>query len=311
MDAFRPSSIERYVKCNLFDLLPSEKKTPAQEAYLQERVNDHARLEKQQFLESEQTCSNYFHAVKEKCSFFVQEKRLEMKIGGVLFGGTADVLGYNPESKTLHVIDFKTGSSIVEAANNYQLVAYAMLAKDSLKISHPSIQIKQLALCILNMQKDIPCLIYEDVEITTDLYELISQALVQRNEKKVSASKGDWCRFCPAKSFCPLQRNLATFQDYANFDTDRLIFENRMRKKEMVAREERVKNGEEYSEILQPFLKERVSRHWKTPLPQNLIQSSGKPIPISEAIKKFGFENISKYIEIKTSKMLSTQWKCK
>ena len=147
---FRPSSISRYTNCNLWRHLPFEEKTPEQLAYLQKGTDAHARLEKEQFTDKEEECRSYFESIKERCIYFFKEQHLEMEIGGEFIEGTPDVYGYDEASKTLHIIDYKTGRSYVVAENNDQLLAYAMLVMHR----HDDWKIEQIQLAILNTQHD-------------------------------------------------------------------------------------------------------------------------------------------------------------
>ena len=66
--AFRPSSISRYINCNLWRHLPKEEKTQEQLAYLQKGTDEHKRLEQELFTDKETECQAYFEK-SELCIF--------------------------------------------------------------------------------------------------------------------------------------------------------------------------------------------------------------------------------------------------
>jgi RecB family exonuclease len=148
--AFRPSSISRYTNCNLWRHLPSGVKSTEALAHLQKGTDAHKRLEKELFTDKEMECKAYFERIKDSCIYFFKEQHLEMEINGEFLEGTPDVYGYDESSKTLHVIDYKTGRSYVVAENNDQLLAYAMLIMNR----HDDWKIESIELAILNTQHD-------------------------------------------------------------------------------------------------------------------------------------------------------------
>ena len=147
---FRPSSISRYINCNLWKHLPAEETTDEQTAWMKKGTEEHARLEKENFKENEKECEAYFKKIKERCIYFFKEQLIEMEIEGEFLEGTPDVYGYDEQSKTLHVIDYKTGRRYVVAENNDQLRAYAMLVLSR----HEDWKIENIELAILNTQEN-------------------------------------------------------------------------------------------------------------------------------------------------------------
>ena len=86
----RPSNSERMLNCNLSLWLPERDKTETQEKYLAERSEDHERLSKGIFRDTEKNCHRYQKFVIKRCgnSTFIEEK-LSVYMGGNPFEGTA------------------------------------------------------------------------------------------------------------------------------------------------------------------------------------------------------------------------------
>ena len=290
--AFRPSSINRFVKCNLWEFLPSEGKTEEQIAYLAERSKDHERLEKEEFRDSESQCRDYFLKVKSSCSPFLKEQRLSTEIEDEHLSGTPDVYGYDEKTKTLYILDYKTGRMLVKAEENQQLLAYALLILDN----YPHFEPEKIELTILNTQHDqISSWSCSKKEIDI-LKGLIGIAIRMHRKKEVSARKGDWCFFCPAKRYCPLQRDYKHLKDYADRDTDKLILSVKARNNELKAREKEVKEGV-FSKLLTPLITKRRVRCWKKDagLPEKFYIQ--KPMSIIEAQERFAMDELEAFIE--------------
>ena len=295
-EAFRPSSINRYINCNLWRFLPKEQKTPQQKSYLAERTKDHERLEKEAFKEEEGSCSEYFFRVKDHCDYLFKEQHLSMEIGNKTLQGTPDVYGYDGKRKKLYVLDYKTGRRYVVAENNEQLLSYALLAINN----HSDWEVETIELAILNTQHDA-------VDRYTFMGNMPMMLLKSRIEKSIEANKqektfgkpGKWCDFCPAKRYCIRQRNYKALKNYADMDTDQLIYESKVRQSEVFTREKEVKMGA-VSELLTPLLAERSKRGWKEEktLPEKFLLK--KPMTVKDAEGRFAFEEIAPYIE-KTS----------
>ena len=262
-EAYRPSSITRYINCNLWRFLPKEEKTPEQEAYLAERSQDHERLEQEKFSDTETECSAYFFIVKERSYYLFKENLLSMEIAETVFQGTPDVYAYDEQRKTLHILDYKTGRSYVKAKNNDQLLAYAMLAMDN----HPDWHVEKYDLAILNTHHDsVDRWIFRGKGPVLDLKSRI--------EKAINANQDD-----------------STFGDR---DTDQLIYEFKKRQQEIFSREREVKFGA-VSELLTPLLAERSKRVWKESIPEKFL--SLQPMTITRAEEKFSAKEIEPYIE--------------
>jgi len=76
------------------------------------------------------------------------------------FEGTPDLFAYNKESRTMYVVDYKTGFHYVSAQNNAQLLSYANL----IMLNHKEWKIENFVLSILNTQKDLCSHWYPEME---------------------------------------------------------------------------------------------------------------------------------------------------
>lgn len=299
VSSFRPSSIGRYINCNLWRWLPFEKKTPEELAYLQERTDDHKRLEEERFNENESNCQAYFEKIKESCVYFFKEQHLEMEIGEKLLEGTPDVYGYDENTKTLHILDYKTGRSYIVAENNEQLLAYALLAM----ARHSDWSIEKIELAILNTKHDaVNHYVYTSKLYTDRLKERIEKAVHKNNLEASFGKPGKWCHFCPAKRYCIRKKSYHTLKKYADMDTDQLIYESKVRQSEIVSREKEVKAGA-MSSLLTPLLTERGKRFWKSEqLPEKFFIK--RPMSIKEAEERFSLEEIEPYMKKSTFTVL-------
>lgn len=301
--AFRPSSISRYTNCNLWKHLPIEEKTPEQLAYLQKGTDAHKRLEEERFTEEESSCKEYFEKVKSHCIYFFKEQHLEMDFDGEFLEGTPDVYGYNEDSKTLHILDYKTGRSYVVAENNDQLLAYAMLVMHR----HDDWKIEQIELAILNTQHDaVNRHVYMGTLYIERLKTRIKKALEKNTLEESFGRPGSWCHFCPSKRYCIRQKSYQTLKDYADMDTDRLIYESKYRRSELKTRETEIKNGA-FSQVLTPLLTERTTRVWnkeKEP-PEKFFEK--KLMTIKSVEEKFPLESLDPYVKKISLSILKTR----
>ena len=291
--AFRPSSISRYTNCNLWRHLPKEERTPEEVEYLQKGTEEHRRLEQELFTEKEAECQAYFEGVKERCVYFFKEQHLEMAISGELLEGTPDVYGYDEVSKTLHVIDYKTGRSYVVAENNDQLLAYAMLIMNH----HDDWPIDRIEIAILNTQHDaVNRYVYMGTLYIERLKARIERALEKNSMEESFGKPGGWCHFCPSKRYCIRQKSYQNLKKYADLDTDQLIYESKKRQRELMSREKEVRSGA-LSRVLSPLLSERSKRRWQQDceIPEKFFTQ--KLMTVKDAEEKFSSEEISPYVK--------------
>ena len=219
-----------------------------------------------------------------------------MDFDGEFLEGTPDVYGYEQASKTLHIIDYKTGRSYVVAENNDQLLAYAMLVMHR----HDDWKIEQIELAILNTQHDaVNRHVYMGTLYVERLKARIEEVLEKNALKESFGKPGSWCQFCPSKRYCIRQKSYQALKNYSDMDTDQLIYESRSRQSEMLSREKEVRTGAT-SNLLTPLVAERSKRGWnqEQELPEKFFVQ--KLITVKDAEGRFAFEEIAPYIE-KTS----------
>jgi hypothetical protein len=132
------------------------------------------------------------------------EQELKMRDFLFDFGGTVDILIYEPTMGILWVIDFKYGAGeVVEITNNTQIKSYALLAINNLKLN---------PLMIIGVIIQ-PRAFHEEGRIreTTWSYEDVNSFFLEINKSIQKCEKPDaplipgqsQCRWCPAKSICP------------------------------------------------------------------------------------------------------------
>lgn len=124
--------------------------------------------------------------------------------------GTNDFCAYDPETKILHVIDYKHGRGyVVEIEANKQLMYYAVGAlKD-----YP--EAETVELCIVQ-----PRAFHQSGRVRKELYsaewlrtvfvERLRDAAVATEAPDAPLNAGSWCTFCPAKGLCPAIHNKVT-----------------------------------------------------------------------------------------------------
>ena len=289
---FRPSSISRYTNCNLWRHLPSEERTPEEVACMQKGTDEHKRLEQELFTDKEMECQSYFEGIKERCIYFFKEQHIEMEMDGEILEGTPDVYGYDEASKTLHIIDYKTGRSYVVAENNDQLLAYALLILNR----HDDWKIEQIEIAILNTQHDaVNRHVYMGTLYVERLQARIKKALKKNTLEESFGKPGSWCRFCPSKRYCIRQKRYQALKSYADMDTDRLIYEKEKRQKELTLRLKELKKQEGLSDFFYYSLVEKKRFKYRKDAPDDLVVSK-KPSP-AEAHKLLDTIVFEKYFE--------------
>lgn len=111
--------------------------------------------------------------------------------------GSIDYLAYEESTKTLYVVDLKTGRSAVDAKDNMQLVFYALAALDTFKwpVLHFVLGIYQPT------RSDII-----DWWLPT-MAEVSAYGLQMRDATKANTlAAGDHCKYCKAEGFCGKRR---------------------------------------------------------------------------------------------------------
>ena len=234
------------MNCNLSLWLPEREKTAEQEKYLAERSGDHERLAKGIFHNSEEKCRRYHKFVLKRCAgnTFIEEK-LRVYMGATPFEGTPDLFGFDEENKTLYIVDYKTGFHNVTAWGNSQLFSYAVL----IMLTKKEWDIEHFKLSILNTQSDL-CSHFEPLKEKVLMHVArIRQSLKFITEGTAYAVTGEWCRFCPSKEYCPLQRDIQQTKDLVDADVDKLIYAKETRAGEIKRRMKEFKDRLEPSKV--------------------------------------------------------------
>lgn len=123
--------------------------------------------------------------------------------------GTADFIAYDPETKTLHVVDYKNGSGVVvEVVGNKQLRYYALGA--ALAVG-TGLDIETVQMTIVQPRAYHPAGVVRHDHIRyVDLLDFADELLAAAKatqEPDAPLSPGPHCRFCPAAGICPAQRD--------------------------------------------------------------------------------------------------------
>lgn len=130
----------------------------------------------------------------DKC---MAEEKLVLESNGFSLIGKIDLIYICAESNTVHVIDYKFGYNQVEAANNAQLLAYALLVYFKIPIVNA-----------FNMT--IKCSIYQDemlqtaiIDIRTieDFYQRLIKVVAEAHNK-VYSPHPDACKYCNHRPQC-------------------------------------------------------------------------------------------------------------
>lgn len=126
--------------------------------------------------------------------------------------GTADFPLYDPETRTLHVVDFKYGQGVVvEAVDNPQLQYYALGAVVTPPFAGLPVDTVEMTI----VQPRAP---HEDGPVRTwvitaqELHDFGRKLLAAANrtqEPDAPLVAGKQCRWCPAAGICPEQREHA------------------------------------------------------------------------------------------------------
>ena len=135
------------------------------------------------------------------------ERRVDVPIVGIW--GTADVIKYDAQSKTLFVVDYKHGKGVfVPVDDNHQLRAYAWGAYNLLCVIE---DIEHIEVTIVQPRIDnIATVRYTPSELEAWAYQVAPIVLQARNDPNAPLKTGDHCGFCRAKSKCPEMKRLVT-----------------------------------------------------------------------------------------------------
>lgn len=169
-------------------------------------------------LEAVQVYIDYVNGVlDEEAGWLWLEQRVEIDTE---HWGTADVIIYQPLSKTLHVIDYKHGSGVfVPVVNNKQAMSYAVGAAKRLRdlaeagelmLDGQPVEpeINEVMLTIVQPRNtgadDEPVRSWRaDGSDLEEWAEDIHQDVLAALDPDAPVLPGKWCRFCKAERDCP------------------------------------------------------------------------------------------------------------
>lgn len=141
--------------------------------------------------------------------------------------GTCDASVYRPDTKELHVIDYKHGAGVaVEAEGNPQLMYYAL----GVLMAEP-LDVETLVLTVVQPRCWHPQGAVRSWRVpVTDMIEWsfeLEKAAKATKDPNAPLNAGEHCRWCPAAGFCPeLERvcmsTVAEHQDATKYDPEHL-----------------------------------------------------------------------------------------
>jgi len=172
--------------------------------------------------------------LKEKCQLFVEKKVVLDFVRDDMFG-TCDAYVYNPENKTLEVIDYKHGYQVVEIKDNYQLKYYALGAYHELTTStedsDKKINIEEITITIVQ-----PNAKHEDGIIRSETFMLkellifkkLLENAVMEIENSPNFSLGAWCKRCEGCAICPMlhEKTMEVTKAHYDIETKKFILPN-------------------------------------------------------------------------------------
>lgn len=122
--------------------------------------------------------------------------------------GKPDFFYYDAEANTLHIADFKWGHVPVEAVENWQLLSYAALLKEHLKLGDDVRYILHVIQprCFDGSGEHKRWTCNDITPYVTKMREQTAKAL----EVQPELVTGDHCRYCPAVYRCPALRQQST-----------------------------------------------------------------------------------------------------
>jgi hypothetical protein len=122
--------------------------------------------------------------------------------------GTADGVTYYPEEKLLIISDLKYGAGVlVDVEKNDQLLYYALGAVLTLgfAVNRVRIEIVQPRINTAEAIRPWECDIFDIWEFADTLYEYAKRT----EDPNAPLAAGEWCRWCPASTICPLIKQQA------------------------------------------------------------------------------------------------------
>lgn len=152
-----------------------------------------------------QVYTDFVVGLRARCVPLLIEHRFDIsdyfKIPGIY--GTADCVGYDPETKHLIVVDLKYGAGVfVDAYDNEQLKYYALGALVSLKLPVRSVELVVVQPRIESDGGPIRRHTLSPLDLV-DFAADLERAARATFEPDAPLVAGEHCRFCPAAGVCP------------------------------------------------------------------------------------------------------------
>jgi hypothetical protein len=128
--------------------------------------------------------------------------------------GTSDLPVYVPNTRTLHVVDYKNGYELVEAVNNPQLKYYglgaAMELEEELRALGHTIENVQLTIVQPRAFHPRGVVRHDHIPYTAllDFADELLAAAKLTLQPDAPLSAGPHCKYCPAAGICPAQRDM-------------------------------------------------------------------------------------------------------
>lgn len=132
---------------------------------------------------------------------------------GVACGGTVDFAAYHALTKTLHVVDYKSGKEIVNAYGNHQFDIYSIGLVDILqRFGRDVEQVVHTVVQPAGWQEPVRSASYNPVEFTQRA-AVVYDAIEQYKSGEATIKSGSHCTYCPALLICEeTKRHMATLK---------------------------------------------------------------------------------------------------
>jgi len=146
-------------------------------------------------------------------SFLTVEERLDLSHLHPGLFGTADAIIYQPNLKTLHVVDYKHGQGIPvdvidDGKPNVQLMYYGLGALEQTKAPCEFVSLHIVQPRCHHPDGPIRSVKFQAVDMIDFAADLVDYAILTESPS-APLKAGDWCRFCPAAVKCPVVRDRA------------------------------------------------------------------------------------------------------
>lgn len=213
------SSMERWMNCpgsvKLSEGMPSQSSSYAEEGTLAHDIaaailcGEVHKDAPQEMLDAVQVHVDFVTKLREKDpdSFLSVEERLDLSHLHPGLFGTADVIIYQPNLKTLHVVDYKHGQGIPvdvveDGKPNVQLLYYGLGALEQTKAACEFVMLHIVQPRCHHPDGPVRSVRLQAVDMIDFAADLVEYAKLTESEN-APLKAGDWCRFCPAAVKCP------------------------------------------------------------------------------------------------------------